>query len=152
MMTKVFSREIVSPVSFQLIKEKSSNPLTPLMNGFTADVSLDGVKITASMPEEEVETLVRQYALIKLSFSLPGTAKAIAATAAIEYFVRGATSPDATAVTFRVSFLDIDHSAQDVIGEFIRQRINRSTPEKTHHFPGKTVFEATREPRIPCFA
>ena len=42
----------------------------------------------------------------------------------IAYFLRGATSSKATTVTFGLSFVAIDNSAEDIIGEFIRQRIN----------------------------
>jgi c-di-GMP-binding flagellar brake protein YcgR len=119
-----FRIEVVAPVRFRLIEENTSKPLSDWMNGSTADVSLGGAKVTAPMPEAQVETLVDQYVLIEFSCQLPGTPKAIAATAAIAYFLRGASSLKATAVTFGLSFVAIDNSAKDVIGEFVRQRIN----------------------------
>ena len=152
MTTKTFSREVVTTVRFQLIKEKTSTPLTQWMNGFTTDVSLDGVKITAPMSEAEVETLVRQYALIKLSFQLPGSSKAIDATATTAYFVRGIAVSNATTITFGVSFVTIDYSAQDVIGEFILKRINCPTLKKMYHFPDKRMPDARRKAQISCVA
>jgi c-di-GMP-binding flagellar brake protein YcgR len=121
---KFFRIEVVAPARFRLIEEKTSKPLTDWMNGSTADVSLGGVQVTAPMSEEQVEELVDEYVRIEFSCQLPGTSKAIAATAAIAYFLRGATSPTATTVTFGLSFVAIDNSAEDIIGEFIRQRIN----------------------------
>ena len=150
MKTRVVSREMVTPVRFQLIKEKASNPLTDLMNGFTTEVSLDGVKITAWMSDAEVEMLVLQYVLIKLSFKLPGALNTINATAAIEIFQRGAAMSKATMITFRVSFVDIDYSDQDLIGEFILQRTNCPTSKKIYCFQDKKILDAQREPQIPC--
>ena len=152
MTTKTFSREVVTPVRFQLIKEKPSSPLTQWMNGLITDVSLDGVEITAPVSEAEAETMVRQYAIIKLSFQLPGTSKTIAATATIEYFVRGTAASDVTTITFGVSFVTIDYSAQDVIGAFIHQRVNGPALNKKHHFTDKKIPDVRREPLIPCFA
>jgi hypothetical protein len=152
MTTKAFSRKIVTPIRFQLIREKSSNPLTLWMNGFTADVSLNGLKITAPMSDEDVETLVRRYALIKLLFQLPGTSKVITATAAIAYFVRGETVSNATMVTFGVSFVTIDYSDQDAIGAFILQRTCCPTIQNAYRFLGKKVIDVKRKSKVPCFA
>jgi c-di-GMP-binding flagellar brake protein YcgR len=124
---KFFRIEVVAPARFRLIEEKTSKPLTDWMNGSTADLSLGGVKVTAPMPEAQVETLVDQYIRIEFSCQLPGAPKAIAATASIAYFLRGATSPKATTVTFGLSFITIDNSAEDIISDFIRQRINSPT-------------------------
>ncbi len=121
---KFFRIEVVAPARFRLIEEKTSKPLTDWINGSTADLSMGGVKVTAPMPEAQVETLVDQYILIEFSCQLPGTPKAIAATATIAYFLRGATSSKATTVTFGLSFVTIDNSAEDLISDFIRQRIN----------------------------
>jgi c-di-GMP-binding flagellar brake protein YcgR len=121
---KFFRIEVVTPARFRIIDEKTSKPLTDWMNGSTADLSLGGVKVTAPMPETQVETLVDQYVRIEFSCQLPGTPKAIAATAAIAYFLRGATLSKATTVTFGLSFVAIDNSAEDIISDFIRQRIN----------------------------
>jgi c-di-GMP-binding flagellar brake protein YcgR len=118
-----FRIEVVAPIRFRLIEEKTSKSLTDWITGSTADVSLGGVKLTAPMSEEQVEELVDQYVLIELSYQLPGTPAAIAATATIAYFLRGATSSTATTVTFGISFVAIENSAKDVISEFIRQRI-----------------------------
>ena len=124
---KFFRIEVVAPARFRLIEEKTSKPLTDWMNGSTADLSLGGVKVTAPMPEAQVETLVDQYIRIEFSCQLPGAPKAIAATASIAYFLRGATSPKATTVTFGLSFITIDNSSEDIISDFIRQRINSPT-------------------------
>jgi c-di-GMP-binding flagellar brake protein YcgR len=121
---KFFRVEVETPVAFRLVDEKTSKPLTDWTNGSTVDVSLGGIKVSAPMPEEQVETLVDQYVLIELSYQLPGTAKAITATASAAYFLRGATVSNATAVTFGVSFVTIDNKAMDVIGEFIRRHID----------------------------
>jgi c-di-GMP-binding flagellar brake protein YcgR len=120
---KLFRVEIVTPVRFQLIDEKTTNSLTDWKNGATADVSLGGMKITAAMTEAEAEILVAKYVLIKISFQPPGTSKAIDATASLAYFLRSEGVQAAT-VTFGVSFVAIDFSATDVLGEFIRQRID----------------------------
>ena len=119
-----FRVEVVTPVKFKLIQEKGSKPLTDWIKGITTDVSLGGVKITADMTEDEAETLVRQYVRIKLSFKLPGTAKAVAATATIAYFLRGAMESKSHLITFGVSFVKIDSSAEDVISGFIHKRID----------------------------
>jgi hypothetical protein len=152
MTAKNFSRKVVTPVRFQLIEETTSNPLTQLMNGFTAEVSQDGVKIAAPMSEAEAETLVGQYALIKLSFQLPGTSKIIATTATIANFIRGATVSNATMITFGVSFVAIDYSAQDVIGEFILQRNNSPVIKGVYHFIDTKVLNFRRKHQVPCFA
>jgi hypothetical protein len=152
MTTKNFSRKVVTPVRFQVIKEDALNPQTLWMNGFTTDVSLDGVKITAPMSEAEVETLVNQYVLIKLSFQLPGTSKAINATASIAYFVRDQVMSNAAMITLGASFVTIDYSAQDVIGEFIHHRINFQPLNKMYHFLDKKVSDVRRRHLIPCMA
>jgi c-di-GMP-binding flagellar brake protein YcgR len=121
---KLFRIEVDAPVRFRMIEEKTSKPLTDWMNGSTADVSLGGVKIIAPMPESQVEELVDQYVLVELSCQLPGTPKAFTATATIAYFLRGATNLKATAVTFGLSFVNIEFSAKDVLGDFIRQSID----------------------------
>jgi hypothetical protein len=121
---KFFRIEVIAPARFRLIEQKTSKPLTDWINGSTADVSLGGVKVVAPMPEEQVETLVDEYVLIEFSCQLPGTPKAITATASIAYFLRGATSATATNVTFGLSFVAVDNSSEDIIGGFIRQHIN----------------------------
>jgi c-di-GMP-binding flagellar brake protein YcgR len=121
---KFFRIEVVTPIKFRMIEEKTSKPLTDWMNGSTADISLGGVKVTAPMSEEQVEELVDEYVHIECSCQLPGTPQAIAATASIAYFLRGATSSKATTVTFGLEFINIGNSAEDIIGDFIRQRIN----------------------------
>ncbi len=128
---KLFRIEVVAPVRFRMIDEKTSKPQTDWINGSTADVSLGGVKVVAPMPESKVEMLVDQYVLIEFSFQLPDTPKAIAATAAIAYFLRGATKQKATTVTFGLSFVTIDNSAKDVISDFIHQRIDDDGDEQT---------------------
>jgi c-di-GMP-binding flagellar brake protein YcgR len=128
---KLFRIEVVTPVRFRMIEEKTSKPFTDWMNGSTADVSLGGVKIIAPMPESQVELLIDQYGLIEFSYQLPGAPKAIAGTAAIAYFQRGATKPTAAIVTFGLSFVTIDNSVKDVLGEFIRQRIDDECGEQT---------------------
>lgn len=120
---KYFRVEVVTPVRFRLIDEKTSKPLTEWRNGKTADVSLGGVKVSAPIAESEVETLVGEYVLVELSFKLPGASRTIASTASIAYFLRGATVLKATTVTFGVSFVSIENSAKDIIGEFIRKEI-----------------------------
>jgi c-di-GMP-binding flagellar brake protein YcgR len=119
-----FRIEVVTPVRFRLIEEKSAKPLTDWISGSTIDVSLGGVKVIAPMPEAQVETLVDQYVLIELSYHLPGTPKEITVTATVAYFLRGATVSKATTVTFGVSFVAVENSDKDVIGEFIRQCID----------------------------
>jgi c-di-GMP-binding flagellar brake protein YcgR len=121
---KFFRIEVVTPVRFRLIEEKAGNPLTDWINGSTVDVSLGGVKVTAPMSEDLVETLVGQYVLIELSFQLPSTPKTITATATIAYFLRGAMGSKATTVTFGVSFVAIENSAEDILGEFIRKGLD----------------------------
>ena len=121
---KLFRIEVVAPARFRLIEEKTSKPLTDWMNGSTVDVSLGGFKVTAPMPEEQVEELVDDYVLIEFSCQLPGAAKAVGATANIVYFMRGAPASKDSTVTFGLSFVTIDGKAKDVIGEFIRRRIN----------------------------
>jgi c-di-GMP-binding flagellar brake protein YcgR len=121
---RLFRIEVDAPVRFRMIEEATSKPLTDWMNGETADVSLGGMKIIAPMPEAQVEEWIDQYALVEFSCKLPGTPKAIAATATIAYFLRGATNSKATAVTFGLSFVTIDFSAKDAIGDFIRQSID----------------------------
>jgi c-di-GMP-binding flagellar brake protein YcgR len=119
-----FRIEVVTPVRFRLIEEKTLKPLTDWINGSTVDVSLGGVKITAPMSEAEVDTLIGKYVLISLSCQLPGNPKTISATATIAYFLRGAAVSKATTITFGASFVNIDYGAEDVIGEFIHQRID----------------------------
>ena len=121
---KFFRIEVDAPIRFRLIEETSSKPLTDWINGSTVDVSLGGVKVIAPMPEAQVEMLVDQYVHIEFACQLPGTSMGIAATATIAYFLRGATASKAPAVTFGLSFVAIDNSAQDVIAGFIRSRIN----------------------------
>jgi hypothetical protein len=121
---KLFRIEVDAPVRFRMIQEKTSEPLTDWMNGSTADVSLGGIKVIAPMPESHVEEWVDQYVLIEFSCQLPGAPKAITATATVAYFLRGATNSNATAVTFGLSFVTIDFSARDIIGDFIRQSID----------------------------
>jgi c-di-GMP-binding flagellar brake protein YcgR len=121
---KLFRIEVVAPIRFQLIDETTSKPETDWMNGSTVDVSLGGFKVTAPMPEEQVEELVDDYVLIEFSCQLPGAAKAVGATANIVYFMRGAPASKDSTVTFGLSFVTIDGKAKDVIGEFIRRRIN----------------------------
>ena len=121
---KLFRIEAVTPVRFRMIEEKTSKPLTDWMNGSTADVSLGGVKVIAPMPESQVEMLIDQYVLIEFSYQLPDTAKAITGTATLAYFLRGATVSRTATVTFGLSFVTIDSSAKDIVGEFIRQRID----------------------------
>lgn len=152
MKTGIFSRGMITPIRFQFIKEKTSSPITDLMNGFTTEVSLDGVKITAWMSDTEVETLLLQYVLISLSFQLPGTSDAIAATATIANFLRCAMMSKAAMITFGVLFVDIDYSDKDLIGEFILQRIKSPTLKKMHHIQDKKIFDARREAQIPCMA
>ncbi len=121
---KLFRIEVIAPVKFRVIDEKTSKPLTDWMNGSVADVSLGGMKVTAPMPESQVEMLVDQYVLMEISCQLPGIPKAVDATASIAYFQRGATNLKATVVTFGLSFVTIDFSARDILGEFINQRID----------------------------
>ena len=148
MKTEKFSNEVVTPVRFRMIKEKTSKPLTDWMKGFTLSVSLEGVKITAPMSEEEIETLVRQYSFIKLLFQLPDAPNAIAATAIIVSFLRGATLPKETMITFGVSFVTIDHRAKEIISEFIHKRINSSTSHKIFRFPYRKMRDAPIKPLI----
>ena len=119
-----FRIEVETPVQFRLIEEKTSKPLTDWMKGSTVDVGLGGVKITASMSKAEEETLVDKYMFIELSFQLPGAPTTIAATATIAYFLHGTAGPETTKVTFGTSFVNIDFSTRDALGEFIRQRID----------------------------
>jgi c-di-GMP-binding flagellar brake protein YcgR len=121
---KLFRIEVDAPIRFRLIEENTSKPLTGWINGSTVDISLGGLKVTATMPESEVEELVDEIMHIELSCKLPGTAKDISATATIAYFLRGAAAPKATIVTFGLAFVTIDNTAEDVIGDFIRKRIN----------------------------
>jgi c-di-GMP-binding flagellar brake protein YcgR len=121
---KLFRIEVDAPIRFRLIEENTSKPLTGWINGSTVDISLGGLKVTATMPESEVEELVDEIMHIELSCKLPGTAKDIAATATIAYFLRGAAAPKVTNVTFGLSFVTIDNAAEDTIGDFIRKRIN----------------------------
>jgi c-di-GMP-binding flagellar brake protein YcgR len=121
---KLFRIEVAVPVKFRMIEEKTSKPLTDWMEGSTADVSLGGVKVIAPIPESQVDILVDRYMLIEFSCQLSGASKAIAGTASIAYFLRGATMQKATTVTFGLSFVTIDSSGKDVISEFIRQRID----------------------------
>ena len=121
-----FRIEVDTPVRFRLMEEKTSKPFTDWLNGSIADVGLGGVKVIAPMSKTEVEILVDKYVFIELSFQLPGAPKAIDATASLAYFLRGATSSEATTVTFGVSFVTIDMSAKDTLGDFIRQRIDSS--------------------------
>jgi hypothetical protein len=119
-----FRIEVDTPIRFRLIEENSSKPLTDWMNGITADVGLGGVKVIASMSNAKAEMLVDKYVSIELSFKLPGVAKAISATAAMAYYMRGATKAKTTMVSFGASFVTIDNSAKDALGEFISQRID----------------------------
>lgn len=128
---KLFRIEMVAPVRFRIIEEKTSKPLTDWIKGSTADVSLGGIKVVAPMPESQVEMLVDQYVLIDCSFQLPEIPKAITATASIAYFQRGATKAKATTATFGLSFDTIDNSAKDVLGEFIRRHIEEDGDEQT---------------------
>ncbi len=121
---KFFRIEVIAPARFRMIEEETSKPLTDWMNGSTADVSLGGVKVTAPMPDDLVEELVDDYGLIEFSCQLPGTPKAIAGTGTIAYFLRGTTVSNATTATFGLSFVAIDNSSEDVIGDFIRKRID----------------------------
>jgi c-di-GMP-binding flagellar brake protein YcgR len=121
---KFFRIEVVAPIRFRLIEETTSKPLTDWMNGSTVDVSLGGVKVTAPMPEAQVEMLVDRYVLIEFSCQLPGTPTGIAATATVAYFLRGVTVSKAPTATFGLSFVSIDNSAKDIIAEFIRLHIN----------------------------
>ena len=119
-----FRIELDTPVQFRLIEEKTSKPLTNWMKGSTVDVGLGGVKIIAAMTDVEEEILVDKYLFIELSFQLPGTPTTIAATANIAYFMHGATGTEKATITFGVSFVTIDFSLRDALGEFIRQRID----------------------------
>ena len=121
---KFFRIEVVAPIRFRLIEETTSKPLTDWMDGSTADVSLGGLKVTAPMPEAQVEELVDEYVFVEFSCRLPGTPQDIAAIAEIVYFLRGGKASTAPTVTFGLSFVTIDNHAKDVIGEFIRQQIN----------------------------
>jgi c-di-GMP-binding flagellar brake protein YcgR len=123
---KLFRIEVVTPVRFRVIEQKTSKPLTDWMNGDTEDLSLGGMKIVAPMPESQVEEVFDQYVLLELSCKLPDTPKAFTATAAIAYFLHGATNLKATAVTFGLSFVSIDSGAKDTIGNFIRRSIGDS--------------------------
>jgi c-di-GMP-binding flagellar brake protein YcgR len=120
---KLFRIEVVAPVRFRMVDEKTSKPLTSWMNGSTADVSLGGMKVIAPVPESQVEDLIDQCVLVEFSCQLPGTPKAITATAPIVYFLRGATNSKATAITFGLSFANIDYNARNIIGEFINKSI-----------------------------
>ena len=100
---KLFRIEVVAPIRFRLIDETTSKPETDWMNGSTVDVSLGGFKVTAPMPEEQVEELVDDYVLIEFSCQLPGAAKAVGATANIVYFMRGAPASKDSTVTFGLS-------------------------------------------------
>ena len=118
-----FRVEVDSPARFRMIEEKTSKPLTVWMNGSTSDVGLGGLKIVAPMSKAEMEMLVNRYSLIELSFRLPGASKEILATASIAYFLRGPMKSKAITVTFGVSFVKIENSAKDALGEFIRHLI-----------------------------
>ncbi len=120
---KFFRVEVSTPVKFRLIEEDTSKPLSEWVDGSLADIGLGGVKIVASMPEEESEMLIDRYMVIELSFQLPGTPKPITATASIAYFLRGAQVSNTAAITFGVSFVNIDFKDKDIIGDFIRQRL-----------------------------
>jgi c-di-GMP-binding flagellar brake protein YcgR len=124
---KFFRIEVDAPIRFRLIEETSSKPLTDWINGSTVDVSLGGVKVTAPMPEAQVEMLVDQYVLIEFACRLPGTPRGIAATATVAYFLHGAAASKAPTITFGLSFVAIDDSAKDVIAAFIRTHINQCT-------------------------
>jgi c-di-GMP-binding flagellar brake protein YcgR len=119
-----FRVEVVAPIRFRLMDEATAKPQTDWINGSTVDVSLGGLKVIAPMPQTQVEKLVDEYEFIEFSCQLPGAAKAIAATANIVYFLRGATESKATAATFGLSFVTIDNGAKDIIADFIRRRIN----------------------------
>jgi hypothetical protein len=93
------------------------------MNGSTVDVGLGGIKIITPMSETEEDILVDKYVHIELSFQLPGMPEAITATAAIKYFLHGATNSEVSTITFGVSFVSIESSAENALGDFIRQRI-----------------------------
>lgn len=116
--------EVVAPVRFRLIEEKTSKPLTEWMNGSTADVGLGGMKIIASISKDEEEMLVDKYVFVELSFQLPGTPKPITANASIAYFLHLATTSKSSTITFGVSFVSIDGIAEDVISDFIHKRVD----------------------------
>jgi c-di-GMP-binding flagellar brake protein YcgR len=120
---KLFRVEVAVPVRFRMIEEKTSKPLSDWINGSTADVSQGGLKIIASMTDPQAETLVDRYVLIEFSCQLPGSQKAVSGTASIAYYVHDAAKQKAKTVTFGVSFVNLDYSAQDVIGDFIRRHI-----------------------------
>lgn len=139
---KQFRIEVAVPVKFRLIDDKTSQPLTEWLNGSSADVSLGGAMIVATMPKPKIEMLIGQYARIELSFHLPGTPGEITATAAIAYFLVDSTLPHATAITLGLTFETIAPHTQDIIGEFIRQRINTmhaTNAERRRQFRMETV-------------
>jgi hypothetical protein len=146
------AKEAGAPVRFCMIDEKTSRPITQWMDGSFAEVSLEGMKIMAPMSEAEAEMLVGQYVQIKLSFRLPGAGKAIAATGNIVYFLRGSAASKATAITFDISFVTIDYSDRDAIGEFIHQRINSPASNKMHYFQDKKIRDAGMIPQVSCMA
>lgn len=121
---KLFRIEVATPVRFRVIDLKTSKPLSDWLNGETEDLSMGGMKIVAPMPESQVDELFDQYVLLELSCQLPGTQNALTVTAAIAYFLHGATNAKATAVTFGLSFEKIDSDAKDIIGNFIRKSIS----------------------------
>jgi c-di-GMP-binding flagellar brake protein YcgR len=116
--------EVVAPVRFRLIEEKTAKPLTDWVHGTTADIGLGGVKMLASMTKTQAEMLVDKYVSIELSFQLPGTPTVVEATGAIAYFMLLAAASKSSTVSFGVSFVSIDSNAEDVIGGFIRQRVD----------------------------
>jgi hypothetical protein len=152
MKTNKFSMDVVTPIRFRLIMEKTMHPITDWMDGFTVDVSLGGVKIIARMSEDRVELLVRQYTLIKLLFQLPGAPAAITATGAVAYFRRGKTESRTSTIVFGVTFAAIDYSAMDIIGEFILRRTESSTFNKIYHIQDKKKVENRMKPRMPAMA
>jgi hypothetical protein len=119
-----FRIEVETPVKFRLIEENTGKPLWGWVNGSTADVGLGGIKIVASVSQDEAEMLVDKYVVIELSFTLPGSKQAITSKAGIAYFLRGASKANSTKVTFGVSFIGIDSNSEDILGEFIRKRID----------------------------
>jgi hypothetical protein len=150
MKIKSFSaKEAVAPVRFCMIEEKTSKPVTRWISGSFAEVSLEGMKITASMSEAEVETLVGRYVRVKVSFKLPGTAEAIAATGAIVYFRRGVAVAEADTMYFDISFVAIDYSTRYVIGEFINRRLNSPASNNILNFREKKIRDAGMIPQVP---
>jgi hypothetical protein len=116
--------EVVVPVQFRLIEEKTSKRLTDWVHGTSADVGLGGVKILASMTKAQAEMLVDKYVVIEVSFQLPGTSAAVAATGDIAYFMLLAKAARSSTVTFGVSFSSIDSNFEDIIGGFIHKRVD----------------------------